>query len=107
MWRINNIDQLPGHADYKIPAILRKLGILIYHKDLVERIDSRIEVPVGSNMEIEIRANMLWATHLICEKLKPKFPEINPVTLDGILWALSQKKSKSGKPYHLTKTVCY
>lgn len=58
-------------------------------------------------MEIEIRANMLWVTHLICQKLKPKYPDISPSTLNGILWSQSQKKNKKDKPYHLTKTIDY
>jgi len=91
---IKNIEKLPGHDDYKIPAVMQKLSISEYNSELSKMIDNRIKIPVGSETEIEIRANMLWATHLICEKLKPKHPIINPSLLCGILWGESQTRSK-------------
>ena len=51
-----------------------------------------LELESGSEEEVEIRANMLWVTHLICERLKPRYPELNPIALNGILWNMSQKK---------------
>jgi len=105
--QIKNIEKLPGHADYKIPAILRKFNVLKYNDELSEFVDNRKEIKSGSEMEIEIRANMLWATHLICQKLKSKYPKISPTILNGILWSQSQKKDKKDKPYHLTETINY
>lgn len=104
---IKNVDKLPGHADYKIPAILRKYGILVYNRQLANKIDGRTKIRAGSNAEVEIRANMLWATHLICQRLTLRFPEINPSVLNGVLWGQSQKKHRGDKPYHLTKTIYY
>jgi len=104
---IVDIDKLTGHADYKIPAILRKIGILIYRKKLAQKVNNRIYIQSGSEMEIEIRANMLWAIQLIVERLKLKHPTINPAALCGILWGMSQKKNNSDKPHHLTNTVYY
>ncbi len=105
--KIKNIEKLPGHADYKIPAILRKLGILIYNKELSDKVDQRIEITSGSVEEIEIRANMLLATHIISDKLKSKYPQINPVIINGVLWSMSQRKEPGDKPYHLTRTIYY
>ena len=104
---IENYNQLVGAADYKIPAVLRKLGILVYAKELADLVDNRIEIPAGSEAETEIRASDLWAIHLLCEKLNPKRPSIYPATLDGMLWNISQKKDKTDKPYHLTRTIFY
>lgn len=101
-WKIENIEKLPGHADYKIPAILRNLGILEYNSELSKKVDNREELKADSEMEIEVRANMLYALHLISEKLK-----ISPTTLSGILWSQGQIKNSLNKPYHLTKTIYY
>jgi len=104
---ISGVEKLPGHADYKIPMILRKLGILVYNQELSDFVDNRVEIKQGSEMEVEIRVNMLWATHLICKKLKVKYPKISSTILSGVLWNQSQKKDKNDKPYHLTKTIYY
>lgn len=104
---LSGLDYLTGEADYKIPALLRKFGVLQYAKDLAVKVDSRTELAPDSAEEIEVRAGMLWACHLIVQKLKPKYPDINALTLDGILWILSQDKSLLDKPYHLTLTTDY
>jgi len=105
--RLTGIDELTGEADYKVPALLRKFGILEYSKELAEKVDKRIELPQDSLEEIEIRAGMLWTCHLICEKLKAKKINLDPINLDGILWVQSQTKSGEDKPYHLTLTTNY
>lgn len=105
--QISNIDELTGEADYKVPAILRNMGILVYDAELSTKIDNRVELASGSVEEIEIRAGMLVALNLIVEKLKPKYPAMNALTLDGILWIMSQTKSENDKPYHLTLTIDY
>lgn len=104
---LTGLDQLTGEADYKVPAILRRFGILKYEQDLTEKIDQRIVLPPDSKEEIEIRSAMLWACNLIVQKLKPKYPDMNALTLDGILWVSSQQKSDNDKPYHLTLTIAY
>jgi len=104
---IPNIDDSHGFADYKIPAILRTLGILKYNEELGQKVDNRIELPEASEMEIEIRASMLWACYLIVEKLRTKHPTLNMADFENILWIESQDKAKIDKPYHLTRTVFY
>lgn len=101
------LGQLTGEADYKVPAILRRLGILAYDKELSSKIDNRIIIDVGSAEEIEIRAGMLWACHVIVEKLQKRYPTMNALTLDSMLWVASQDKLPSNKPYHLTMTKAY
>jgi hypothetical protein len=98
---------LIGEADYKIPALLRGRGILKYTKKLAELVDNRAEIPSGSEMEVEIRANMLWAIQLILPLLKPRDPTLTASNLDRYLWHLSQNKKLILQPYHLTKTINY
>lgn len=105
--QITNLDELTGCADYKIPAMLRKLGVLKYSSQLAEKVDNRLEIEWGSEAEVEIRANQLWAVHEIARKLKPVYPEITPGQVQDILWIQSQDKSQLDKHYHLTKTIYY
>jgi putative queuosine salvage protein len=104
--QISNMNLLFGHADYKLPMVLEKLDILKYTKNLKQKIQNEIEIPAQSQEEIEIRANMLICLHLISQKLKSKFPEMNPTILSHILWNQSQNR-KPHEKYHLTKTTDY
>lgn len=104
---IVNIEDLPGTADYKIPAVLRKFGILVYNPELALRVDKREEIEEGSEMEIEIRANQLQAVQEIWKEIRLKYPEISPIILHEILWIQSQEKGFLDKPYHLTRTIYY
>lgn len=91
-----------GCADYKIPQILRNLGILEFHPALEELVDNRIEIPKDSEMEIEIRANTIIAI----KELSKKF-ETNPIDINDRLWLKSQEKNIAQKPYHLTRNRFY
>ena len=97
---LRNIEQLTAFADYKIPQVLRKLGILEYSSHLASKIDKKIHILFGSEEEIEIRANTIWAIEIIKEKLKPKIPSIKSFDIDSYLWFLGQNKSFDDRPYH-------
>jgi hypothetical protein len=104
---ITNIDKLFGCADYKIPQLMRKLGILEYSKELSEKIDSKIELPHNGSEEVEIRSNQLWAVELIRQKIVKRLPNVNRMQIVDHLWLLSQEKSPLDKPYHRTRTTAY
>ena len=61
---------LVGCSDYKIPQVMRGLGILEYSDKLSNIIDNKKEIEVNSEYEVEIRANMLVAIDLIKKKLE-------------------------------------
>ena len=103
---LKNVDNLTGCADYGIPRTLRTYGILEYNEELSNIIDSEIELKHDSNMEIEIRANMLYVLELIREKLESKGIKINSVELDNVIWQMGTKK-KNVNPYHHTITIFY
>jgi hypothetical protein len=104
---LTGYDELTTFADYKVPQLLRKFGILEYSKDLAKKIDSKIEIPAGSDEEIEIRASTIWAVELTTRELKKKFPQANAARVDGIFWFRGQVKSPDDKPYHRTRTIWY
>ena len=105
--RIKDIDKLTALADYKIPMVLRKFGILEYSQNLAAKVDNKILIPKGSEEEIEIRANMIWTVELIKNELKSKIPNITATDIDSYLWLKGKEKSPKDKPHHLTRTIFY
>ena len=101
------MDKLTVYADYKLPQVLRKLGILHYDEELAYRVDSLIPLPAGSRMEVEIRAATVWAGELMRQSLLPKVPGLTAAHIDFWLWEAGQKKDLTDKPYHRTRTTAY
>ena len=95
---------LMGCADYKIPQVLNNLGVLIYSKDLDNKIMARQELKENSEEEIEIRACDLVVIDYIYQKLNGK---ISRMDINDYLWLLGQDKKKITKPYHRTLTSHY
>lgn len=103
---LSSLDNLTAFADYKIPQILRSLGILDYSKSLADRIDKYEIIKSGLSEEVEIRSNAIWAVELIRQQLRQKFPFVTASHIDSMLWLKSQD-SKEMKPYHRTYTIAY
>jgi hypothetical protein len=105
--KLKNIDQLTACADYKLPLVLRRLGIFEYSDYLANKIDNKILIEKGSLEEIEIRANTIWAVELLKKKIQTKIPNVDSIHINDHLWMLGQKNLKKDKPYHLTRTTAY
>lgn len=105
--KLQNINLLTACADYKLPQILRKLGILVYSHDLANKIDNKVEIPHNSEEEIEIRANTVWAVEHIKKAVQRRLPNIRSTEINDHLWLLSQAKLPDNKPYHRTRTIVY
>lgn len=103
---IGNVNNLFGCADYGIPRTLRTYKILEYNEELSRLVDNQIEITSGSEMEVEIRANMLFVLEIIKNKLKEKNININSVELDNLIWNMGTKKENT-LPYHHTVTIYY
>jgi hypothetical protein len=104
---LTNVDKITACADYKLPQILRKLGILEYTTALAEKIDSKTEIPSNSAEETEIRANTIWAVEFIKEEVKKHSPKIMSFEVNDHLWLATQEKFDGDKPYHRTRTTAY
>lgn len=102
---LGNVNNLSGCADYGIPRTFRDYNILVYNDELSNIIDKEEELPHDSEMEIEIRANMLYVIEVIKEDLEKKGVIINSVELDNLIWWMGKKKKKS-KTHH-TITIFY
>lgn len=99
-----NYDALVGCADYKIPQVLRALGVLEYNEELASLIDKKVEIPQNSQYETEIRACTIVAIDMIKKALNNKIPAID---INDMIWNLGQDKTRDYKPYHLTRTMDY
>lgn len=95
---------LIGCADYRIPQVLREMGILIYDKELTNFVDKQIELPINSEYEVEIRANMLIVIDMIYEQLKGKYSHID---INDYLFMKKNDKNLILKPYHLSRCINY
>lgn len=105
--KLRNIDRLTACADYKLPQVLRKLGILIYSEELSKKVNSKLLITKDSEEEVEIRASTIWAVEMLKEKLKQKIPGIKSININDQIWLISQVKSPDDKPYHRTLTTSY
>ncbi|MDD3048581.1 MAG: queuosine salvage family protein [Bacilli bacterium] len=103
---IKNINNLLACADYVIPKTLRAYGILEYNDELSKIIEEEKEIPHDSNMEIEIRANMIYAIELIKDKLALNNIIINSMELDNIIWLFGHKIKLNDHRHHTT-TIFY
>ena len=78
--KLRNITELTACADYKLPFVLRRLGIFSYSYYLTDKIDNQIQIDKDSEEEIEIRANTIWVVELIKQKLKKKIPHVGSIS---------------------------
>lgn len=103
----SDMHELTAFADYKLPQVLRHLGILYYKKALAQKVDQYVHLDAGSPEEVEIRANTIWAVELIRQELNKAESKLNAFEIDWILWNLGQKEAYKVKPYHRTETIFY
>ncbi len=107
IYKINNLANLTAFADYRLPQVLRHLGILEYSKGLVDQVDNQLEIEHDSTMEIEIRLATLHAVELIAKGYTKKYRTITSREIDSFLWQKSQIHSSEMKPHHRTKSIYY
>ncbi len=103
----SDIDELTAFADYKVPQVLRHLGILRYSPELADKIDRREELPTESEEEIEIRAHTIWAVELLKRELERRGRKLRSFEIDWLLWNLGQDEAFRQKPYHRVRTIFY
>jgi hypothetical protein len=103
----SDMEELTAFADYKLPQVLRHVGALEYSPGLAERVDRMVYLKAGSEDEVEIRANTIWAVELICREMKRLGKDVTASEIDWLLWNLGQDDQFRAKPYHRTLTIFY
>ena len=102
-----NLHELTAFADYKLPQILRRFGILVYEPNVAAMVDTRQLLAAGSEEEVEIRAHTVWAVELMRRELEKQGLTYMAYQLDWWLWEASQKLPGDARPYHRTRTIYY
>lgn len=102
-----DMDMLSCFADYKLPQVLRHLGILCYSQSLAEKVDQGVLLKAGCPQEVEIRGCTIWAVELIREELKRTGIDVRAFEIDWVLWNMGQHREFKVKPYHRTLTISY
>lgn len=103
----NNIDRLTASADYKLPQVLQRIGILSYSNDLQEKILSKTCITHNSPEEVEIRANTIMAIEMIKQELKIHGKNISSGTISNHVWLMGKDRSINILPHHRTITTAY
>ena len=100
--------ELTALADYKVPQILRHVGILEYSPTLVAKIDAMVPIQAGSQEEVEIRAFTLEACERMVGILRQRHSSLEVIDLDHWLYHKSKEPGmQNSKPYHRTLTTAY
>lgn len=82
-----DMDQLTMFADYRVPQILRHVGVLRYSATLVALVDSKTELAFGSPFETEIRACSVVAVEQLQQELVARcHVHILTLEVDWLLW---------------------
>lgn len=99
--KIVNTEGLTAMADYKLPQLLRFLGVLEYSEELANKIDDWELIKAGSREELEIRSATIWAIELVSERLG-----ITVGLADRAIWWLSRELDIN-QLYHRTYSIYY
>lgn len=99
--KITNTESLTAMADYKLPQLLRFMGVLKYSNELANKIDSWELIKSGSREEIEIRSATVWIIELVSQKLG-----ISAGLADRAIWWMSRELNID-QLYHRTYSIYY
>ncbi len=102
-----DVGDVTTFPDYRVPQVLRALGILRYAPALARRIDAGEEIAPGSEEEVEIRAATVQAVEHLCLALAERGHSLLPVELDWHLWQYGEANEAHLPPHHRTLTIYY
>ena len=106
--------QLTMFADYRVPVVLRELGVLRYGAALAAAVDGRQALAVGSGEELEVRAATVLAVEQLREAVAARLAALAPAApppvsaaLDWWLWEQGERGRCASRPHHRTLTIYY
>jgi Potential Queuosine, Q, salvage protein family len=102
-----DLDKLTAFADYKLPQLLRRYGILRYSAELAAKVDQMLPIESGGEEEIEIRSATIWGVEWLRRGLRTLGMIYPACAIDYRLWADSQTITPDPRPYHRTRTIYY
>ena len=105
--KFDDLAELTAFADYKLPQVLREMGLISYHPDLAKQVDLRENLAAGGEEEVEIRAMTIWAVDALKEALGRRGKAVTSSAVDQWLWQLGQLEPFRRRPYHRCRTIYY
>lgn len=104
---LGDMERLTAFADYKLPQVLRAVGVLEYAFDLAQKVDSLSLLAPGSIEEIEIRSATICAVEDLGRNLASLGVELPSYAIDWCLWGVSHDVDYERLPHHRTRTIYY
>jgi hypothetical protein len=105
--KFDDLAALTAFADYKLPQVLRELGIVSYHPELAQKVGLRQNLATGGEEEIEIRAMTIRAVEALKEEFGRQGIAVTSAWVDQWLWQLGQLEPFRKRPYHRCRTIFY
>mmetsp|Transcript_15311 Transcript_15311/g.18630 ORF Transcript_15311/g.18630 Transcript_15311/m.18630 type:complete len:513 (-) Transcript_15311:30-1568(-) len=122
----HDMEKITTFADYRVPQLLRHLGILQYSPQLSLQVDNKVELLPFSADELYIRAATIVAVDELVQLVKIKLSQekssmedsalkvelwndVNAVKMDWYLWNIGEKldRNQSLGNHHLVRTIFY
>ncbi|KAL3660456.1 hypothetical protein V7S43_014606 [Phytophthora oleae] len=103
----HDIGKLTMFADYRVPQVLRPEGVMVYSAELTNLVDNKVEIPAGSEMELEIRAATIQAVEQIHEQMVHRGHHLQVIELDWLLWQIGEDNKQDLLPHHRTWSIYY
>jgi len=111
-----DMNKITTFADYRVPQLLRNLGVLRYSTALAGQVDRGEEMDVFSMDELYIRASTVQAVDRLVDKVSDRIVgkldismNINSVKMDWYLWNIGEKLDRECKleKHHRVRTIFY
>jgi len=114
IYYFNDLSKCTMFADYRIPQLLRYMGIMVYTKKLCDDIDNYVEIQYSSEEEVEIRACTIIAVEYLKKAINTIIIDqqmntdlILSIELYWLLWNKGEQMKETIPPHHRTRTIFY
>jgi hypothetical protein len=107
----HDVGELTMFSDYRVPQLLRELGVLRYDDALARQVDTQQAVGAGNEEEVQVRAGSVVAVERIRGAVAARrggaaLPP-HSVAIDWMLWEEGEARRKQLRPHHRTLTLYY
>lgn len=96
------IEQLTACADYMLPALLARTGVVVYSAELQKTIERQVPLAAGERQEVEIRSATVVACDLLAESWGRTAMQVNDT-----LWVKAGEVFAATAAHHRTWTEAY
>lgn len=107
--RFDDIKELTIFADYRVPQMLRNLGLITYSDELSKKIDENIYFSDVNQEVSEIRASAIITSEILKNLINEKrgSDDVNSLHIDFFLWKTSKVTEEKYSNFHKTRSIYY